>query len=287
MKQETIDKLLVLANTAFQAQESSDKYARNAAHEAAHEAAFRHNPECADAAVLIATNTFNMDLSDAIIYSARVADAWNSQFASGRDYCALRESFDDNAVPRARTAHTTFFSMVQPGNVALHSCATNVTASYSADFVHDTETKEKAKQAALYVYRHTWSVARSAYVVSMFDANKIQNDPLKRQEAFNSMMTTRLNNDLKYDQIEPGFLLKIMCSLTTQAFAGLMLLGGIIVIVCGALGIAALPFVPTIVIGSTAAGIGTSILVGSFFSRKEQQNIDEKNERCEEVNTIY
>ena len=287
MKQEIIDKLLVLANTAFQAQASSNKYARNAAHEAAHAAAFRHNPECADAAVLIATNTFNQDLSEAAIYSARVADAWSGQFASDRSYRVLRESFADNVVPLARPTHTTFFAMVQPGNAAVHTSGTNSKASYLTTFAHVTETKEKAEQAALYVYRHTWSVARVAYVISMFNANNAHDDSLKRQEAFDSMMTTRLNNDLKYDQIEPGFLLKIMCSVTLQVVAGLMILGGIIVIVCATWGVAALPFIPSIVIGGTAAGTGAGILVGSFFSRKEQQNIDEKNERCEEVNSIY
>ena len=84
MKQEIIDKLLVLANTAFLAEESADKYARNAALEAAHAAAFRHYPEGADAAVLIATNTFNIDLSDATIYSSQVADARNDRFESER-----------------------------------------------------------------------------------------------------------------------------------------------------------------------------------------------------------
>ena len=287
MKQETIDKLLALANTAFDAQESADKYARNAAHEAAHAAAFRHNPECADAAVLIATNAFEMDVSDAGIYSARVADAWNDRFASEQSYSALRDSFADNVTPLARSNHTTFFATVQPANVAVHACSTNVEASYLAAFSQDTETKEKVKHAALYVYRHTWSVARAAYVVSMVNAtNKIQ-DPLKRQDVFKSMMSARLNHDLKYDQIEPGLLLKIMCSITIQVVAGLMILGGIVAIVCGTWGIAALPFVSGIAIGSTAAAVGSGIVIGGFFARKEQQNIDEENERCEEINTIY
>lgn len=285
MRQETIDKLLELASTAFSTQESPDKYARNSAHEAAHAAAFRHSPECADAAVLIASSTFVLSASEASVYSSRIADASHDKFAHERSYRAARESYTDNVIPIRRLTETPFSTMVQTSNAAVRSSDMAVTSSYLAAFSRDTTANSKAKQAALYVYRHTYCATRASYVVSMCNANKIH-DPMKRQLAFKTMMSARLNNDLKYDLIEPSILLKIMCSSSIQVVAGLILLGGIIIILCGTWGIAALPFIPTIAIGSTITAMGTGLLAGSFFARKELQRIEDVNEHCEEVNSI-
>ena len=79
----------------------------------------------------------------------------------------------------------------------------------------------------------------------------------------------------------------MMCSTTLCVIAGILLLGGAAVIVCTTYGIGSIPFAIGIAAGSLSAATGAGLLVGSFFAKREQQKINDANERIEETNAIF
>lgn len=286
MKQDVIDKLLLLANNAFLSQEAPDMFARVAAHEAAHAAACRYSGECADSAALIAAHEFATMLSDAAAFSSRITDATNDRTA--QEYCcrATRESYDDAFIVPHRRTHTEYSRVLQPSNAITHMTNTAIRSSYVSIFANDHEANRKARHAANYVYRHTYCVTRSSYVFACFEANKYR-DPAERQQIFQSRFTKRLNIDLQYDQIKASLFLQLMCSISLQVMAGIILLAGILIVGVGMVGIASLPLIETVVIGAMIAVVGAGLLIGNVVAKHELAKIDEANERMDEFNLIY
>lgn len=285
MKQETINKILALADKAFVSNESPDKYARTAAHEAACAAAEKHSTECANAAALIAANEFSAVLSDAAAFSSRVTDASNDQVSYERRYHATRESYENALIIPQNLTERPFVSVLRPSNAMAHMTSSALHSSYLSMFCRENEANHRAKHAARYVYRHTYCTARSAYVVSYAEAQKEQN-PANRERVFKSLISKRLNQDLKYDQLEPGLFIEVMSSLSVQIIAGILLVAGVLGVVCGALGVAALPLMETISIGALVSLFAVSLFIGGHFASEEVARIEACNERCDELNNI-
>jgi len=84
--------------------------------------------------------------------------------------------------------------------------------------------------------------------------------------------------ELHSDLISSGFFLKVMCSTSLKVVAGLLLTAGLIAIILGTCGIAALPLAPTIAIGATSAALGAGLSMGSFFSGRQKHKPEEASE---------
>jgi hypothetical protein len=247
---ETLNKLLTLANTALMTHALPEQFARDAAHEAAHYAASKYSTEAADAATLLAANTLLLETSEAVSFSAHIADAATSKIGTEIAYVTLMKHRE----------------------TMLHQTTRRVTNQYQTHFsCHPTE-HHKAKHAAHYAYRHTYCVARSAYVIALHQANQLS-EPNQRQRLFNKIILERLQHDLQYDVIKPNFFIQMMCSITIQVIAGLLVLGGVVVMGCGI----------ALVLGGVAAVSGTGLLVGSFFAYKEKKQQDERNASCDQT----
>ena len=280
MKQETIDKLTILADDAYASHQSPDTYARTAAHIAAVDAASMHNTECADTAALFAASSFVAATTLAASFSANIADTANQKTAYKRSYDTAIRSFSTTIAPITLVANEPFYlPLVQKVFSVASESKTHIAGSYESNPPGSTaQSNFNAKRAAIYAYSDTYTSTRSAYVRAMFIAS-FEKDDKKAQTKFSATMKSRLNKDLKYDTIQPGFFLRLMCSTSIRIIAGLLLLAGIIAIVLGSCGVAAatLPFIPTVAIGSASAALGTGILIGTFFARRKKHTLDEAN----------
>lgn len=286
MKQETIHELLSLAVDAYTANESADKYACNAASKAASDAAKKHSEEYADAAAALAAMRYFKTASQTALFSTNVADSANLKFAHDRSLFAARHTFNHRKTPIRKNIHADYTDIVNPIDERIHAADEELHSNYQAAFSNDPTTNQKAIRAASYVYSHTYATARHAYILSAFDANKYQ-DPSKREQAFKTSMTQKLSDGLSYDQIQSSLLLQMMCSVALCVIAGALIVGGAAVIVCATYGVGSIPFAIGIASGSLSAATGTGLLIGGFFARREQQQINEANERIEETNAIF
>lgn len=286
MRQQTISELLDLAYNAYTANEAADNYARNAACKAASDAAKRHSQECADPAALLAAHRLLNSISDAVYFAARVADSANLKFAHERSHHAVRSSFVNHKAQIRAVIDLSYADIVQDTEHSISQSSEQINANYQASYSRDTTTNHKAKHAAYYVYAHTYSTTRNAYVIASFIANKAQ-DPTKREQVFKSRMSERLNNDLTYDLIKPSFFLQMMCKNTLCVIAGIITIGGVVVIIFATYGIASIPLVIGIAAGSMAAATGSGVLIGGFFAKRERQKIEDANECIEETNAIF
>lgn len=286
MKQQTINELLDLAYTAYTANEPADNYARNAACKSASDAAKRHSDECADSAALLAAHGLLKSTSDATHFAARVADSANLKFAHERNHRAAQTSFTKHKVPLRTVVDSSYADIVNGTEDCVNASNDQINAHYQTAYSRDPTANQKATRAASYVYSHTYSTARNAYVLASFQANKTQ-DPHQREKIFKSYLSERLNHDLTYDLIKPSLFLQMMCSTTLCVIAGMLIVGGVTVILCATYGVASIPFAIGIAAGSLAATTGSGLLIGSFFARREQQKIEDANERTEETNAIF
>lgn len=286
MKQETIDELLSLAFDAYTANESADKYACNAASKAASDAAKKHSEEYADAATTLAAMRHFKAASQATLFSAGVADSANLKFAHDRSLKAARHTFSHRRTPIKKTIDASYTDIISGIDRQIDPADEELRSNYQAAFSRDSATNQKSVRAATYVYSHTYATARNAYILASFKASKLQ-DPLRREQTFKTCLSQRLNDDLAYDQIQPSLLLQMMCSTTLCVIAGILLVGGAAVIVCTTYGIGSIPFAIGIAAGSLSAATGAGLLVGSFFAKREQQKINDANERIEETNAIF
>ena len=282
MKQETIDKLLELADTAFAEQKAPDIYARAAAHEAAFAAAYQYCPESADATALIAATTFVCETTAAARFSARIADIANHKFANDSYYHAARKSHEDNILPMKAVVETRFLSDIKTAESAAQECDALITSSYVSTFAHEKAASNKAKQAAFYVYSDTYAATRNAYVRAMFIAHQTQ-DTKKRLKQFKTTMSVRLNKDLLYDNISPGFLLQMMCTSSLQIIAGLLLVAGIAAITLVTCGASAFPVIPTIALGGVSTALGAGLFAGGFFAQRQRRQLDDENQNRMEM----
>ena len=286
MKQETIDELLSLAFDAYTANEPADKYACNAASKAASDAAKKHSEEYADAATTLAAMRHFKSASQATLFSAGVADSANLKFAHDRSLKAARHTFSHRKTPIKRTIDVSYTDIVGRIEQQIDSADEELHSNYQAAFSRDPTNNQKSVRAATYVYSHTYATARNAYVLASFQASKIQ-DPIRREQIFKARMSQRLHEDLTYDQIQPSLLLQIMCSTTICVIAGVLLVGGAAVIVCATYGVGSIPFAVGIAAGSLSAATGAGLLIGGFFAKREQEKINDANERIEETNAIF
>ena len=286
MRTTTINTLLSLANEAYAANEPADNYACNAACHAASETAKKYSEECADTASLLAVLAQLKSSHQATQFSAALADSAALKFAHDRSLTAARNTFSHRRTPVIRPTTTPYTNIINPLTTYLETIEDQLHSNYQAAFAHDTTTNQKAKHAAHYTYRHTYACARSAYIIATLQANKAQNIS-KRAQFFKSAMSQRLNQDLTYDHIQPSLLLQMMCSTTLAVIAGMLLIGGSIVIVCALSGVGGISLAIGLTTGGLSAVTGTGLFIGGFFARGEQDKINETNDRIEETNTIF
>jgi|GEM_PF-2747375 len=282
MKQETINELLALAETAFNEKAAPAKYAGMAAHHAAVASATQYDPDYANTAALIAATTLVCATTEAAAFSARITDISNDRAQLDRHYEIAQRSYGAKNEQLALTIANKGSELLSPIIENIHTTALDSRVKIALQHEtmssgNDANTLEKARRTALYVYADTYGTTRSAYVRAMFVANLNKKDDIK---TFKAVMSARLNKDLKYDNIPPGFFLKLMASTSLRIIAGLMLIAGIVAITLASCGVAAttLAFVPTISIGSTSAGLGTGLLIGSIFARRQKKNLEEANQ---------
>ncbi len=282
MKQETINELLALAETSFNEKAPPAKYAGMAAHHAAVAAATQYDPDYANTAALIAATTLVCATTEAATFSARITEISNDKAQLDRHYEIAQRSYgaksEQMAIAMADKENERLSPVIK--NIYTTACESRIKITLQHEtmsYGNDANKLEKAKRAALYVYGDTYAATRSAYVRAMFAANFNKKDDVK---SFKAMMSAKLNKDLKYDNIPPGFFLKLIASTSLCIIAGLMLIAGIVAITLASCGVAAatLPFVPTISIGSTGAGLGTGLLIGSIFARRQKKNLEEANQ---------
>ena len=286
MRQQTIDELLTLAFDAYTANESSDKYACNAASKAASDAAKKHSEECADSAAMLGAMEHLKASGQATLFSASVADSANLKFAHDRSLKAARRTFSHRKTLVRKEVEDSYADTVTEITEKINAADDQNNSHYQAAFSRDATENQKAKRAACYVYSHTYATARNAYVIASFKANKIQ-DPYQREQTFKYHISERLNHDLTYDHIQPSLLLQMMCSTAMCVIAGILIVGGAAVILCATYGVGTIPFAIGIAAGSLSAASGSGLLVGSFFAKREQQKIFDANERVEETNAIF
>lgn len=286
MRQQTINELLDLAYNAYTSNEPADNYARNAACKSASDAAKRHSEECSDSAALLAAHGFLKSTSDATHFAARLADSANLKFAHERNHKAAQTSFTKHRAPLRTIIDSSYADIVNDTENSVTASSDQINAHYQTTYSRDPTANQKATHAASYVYSHTYSTARSAYVLASFQANKTQ-DPHQREQIFKSYLSERLNHDLTYDLIKPSLFLQMMCSTTLCVIAGILMIGGVAAILCATYGVASIPFAVGIAAGSLSAATGSGLLIGSFFAKRELQKIEDANERVEETNAIF
>lgn len=283
MKKETIDELIELAIAAYNKKSKPGEFARAAAHKAALDAASRHSPDLADFASLAAAATFYVEITEAISFSARVADKAVSMVNASNSYQSEWERYSATIFPRQVTENY-FNSLADAPDKVSRAFIEAVTPSYDTTSVLDVVARNKAKRAALYVYFDTYSVARSAYIRALFIAN--YKSKTNAAEAFRSAVSTRLKHDLTYDIIDAGFFLNLLSSLIFRIFLGILLLAGIIGIIFAAFNLTPLPFIPFVSISSAVSAGTIGFMVGSFFAKKQCDKLVEDNDNRAEQATI-
>ncbi|MDP3705300.1 MAG: hypothetical protein Q8R24_05265 [Legionellaceae bacterium] len=285
MKQETIDMLISMAVAAYTKKSSPGEYARAAAHKAAFRVASQHSPELADFAALLAAATYFIEIMESINFTARVTDAAATKLAADSAYDAEWESYTLTTLPQHVATKNFFLSLAQGPEKVIQAFSGAVAPAYDSTRVLDVVARNKAKRAALYVYRDTYCAARTAYMRALFSANQTPNID-RRLNQFTSVITSRLQKDLTYDLIIPGFLLSIMSSRALMVIASLILLAGIGAILLASFHVTPLPFVPLIAAGSASIAFGTGLLAGRFFAKNRCETINEANENRAEMSIV-
>lgn len=277
--------LINMAITAYTKKSSPGEYARAAAHKAAYMAASEYSPELADFATLTAAATFFIEITDAINFTARVTDAAATKLAADSAYDAEWESYTTTTLPQQVTTKNFFLSLAEGPDKVIHAFTGAVAPAYDTTRVLDVVARNKAKRAALYIYRDTYSATRTAYIRALFSANQTSDTNLQLNQ-FKSVITARLQKDLTYDIISPGFLLNVMSSKSLTVIAGLILLAGIGAILLAAFHITPLPFTPLVAAGCASAVVGIGLFAGGFFARNRCKMINEANENRAEMSTV-
>ena len=282
MNQKTFNAILKLADTAFMTNELPDKFARHAAQEAAHSMAAKHHRECADAATLIAACSLLIGATDAVDLSARVADAAKHKMVYDRLYHAARALNTEPVMPTHASTETSYCSMTEESHHAVLHATTSVLEQYQAAFAQHATHTSRAKNAASYAYKHTFCVARAAYVISSFQANQI-NELNQRKHMFQNMMAKRLQQDLNYAVMEPSFFIKCMCSVILDKTAKLLFFIGFIGLLCALFAPSMLMTTSTVVASGVGVLFGAGWLSASFFAHQKKKQIEEANECSDEI----
>lgn len=282
MKQETINTLITLAKNAFLARVTPDKYAQAAAHEAAAAAATTYHQlpeECRDTAALLAATDFVCKTTAAATFSAQIAVTTRKQINLNRECNLARQHFrnDTTFLGRETNPLALCLSLVETLECDAFKSDTAVSASYKKASADQSILGDTAKHAALYVYTYTYASALSTYARALFISNQVK-DQKKRFALFQANISSMLNKDLKYDIISPGLFLRTMCSTALKIIAGFMLIAGITTLILGSCGIAALPFIPMVAAGSASTAMGSGLLIGRFFARREHAKLGQAND---------
>jgi hypothetical protein len=281
MNQKTVDAILRLAETAFITDELPDKFARYAAHEAAHAMAAKHSRECADVATLLAACSLLIGVTDAVSFSARVADAAKHKMAYDNVYRAARGLNTEPVIPSHTSSETSYRALTQNSHHAVLHSTTSVLELYQAAFAQHATHVSRANHAAYYAYKHTYCVARAAYVISSFKANQF-NELNQRKHMFQIMMAKRLHHDLNYDVIKPSFFIQCLCSLILNRTAKLAFVAGVIGLLCALIAPSMLMSTSTVVASGVSALFGAGGMSASFFAHKKKKQIEEANEYLDE-----
>lgn len=284
MKHEIIDKIIALAISAYHKRSSASDFAKTAAHKAAHELAYQHHAELADFATLVAVATFYIETTEALHFSARVADKAADKLEADKNYRAEWQEYSTTALPK-HVANDYFGSITHSSEKISLAFQEAISPTYESTSVLSVLARNKARRAALYVYRDTYATARSAYVRAMFFADQAKNEQ-QRFLIFNQEITRRLRKDLSYDIIDPGLFLKCIASSPLRVLLGILLLAAVGGIVLAALHLTPIPFVPLICAGSFTSLFCVSTACGSFFAKKRYKTIQDENENRAEVATL-
>ncbi len=282
MQSPMIDALVDLALTSYLKRAQPSEYAKAAAHKGATLAAAKHHPDIADFAALTAAAAFYVEVTDAITFSARVTDAATRKLMSDSAYKAEWQQYSAAILPAQATQKRFFMSLAETPDKAIHDFSASVNPTFETIRVTDVAARNRAKRAAMHVYRDTYTIARCAYVRAMHQTSKIQNEH-RRQAVFLKVMQKRLKQDLNYDVIHPHLMLTFISLTSVRILAALILLAAIGAILLGVFHVVPIPFIPLICAGSGAGFLTTSLLTGSFFARKSIKRIEEQNERREEI----
>lgn len=284
MQPEIIDKIIELAISAYHKRSTASEFAKTAAHRAAFEAAAKHHAELADFATLVAVATFYIETTEALHFSARVTDKAANKLEAEKNYRAEWQEYSTTTLP-AHVSSDYFGTISQSSEKISIAFQEAIAPTYESTSVLSVVNRNKAKRAALYVYRDTYATTRSAYIRAMFLANQAKDD-YKRLQIFQKEMTRRLKKELTYDVIEPGFFLKCLASMPTRIVLGVLLLAAVGAIVLAALHLTPLPFIPLICAGTSSSLVSLSMASGSFFAKRRCKILQEENENRAEVATL-
>ena len=285
MEQQTIDALVDLASTAFFRQSSPSDYAKTAAQRAAFAAASQHSPELADFASLLAAGSFLSDATESLCFSARLSDAAGLQLAANRGYLEEWQAYNGIALPQEAQCPQFFLRQALDCQHQSGRFEEGTLPIYERTQVPDVALRNKSRRAAAYVYRDVYAACRAAYVRASFTANRFEGQ--HRLDLFKTRLRARLQQDLRYDIILPGFLLQAMASRALLVLSLLVILAAVAAVVIAALGLLALPTVTTIAVGSAAAAVGLAVFVGGFFARSHCQQMLEANEHRADSNAVF
>lgn len=284
MKLEIIDKIIELAISAYHKRSTASEFAKTAAHRAAFEAAAKHHAELADFATLVAVATFYIETTEALHFSARVTDKAAGKLEAEKNYRAEWQEYSTTTLPN-HIAPDYFGAISQSSAKISIAFQEAITPTYESTSVLSVVNRNKAKRAALYVYRDTYATARSAYIRAMFFSNQAK-DAHKRLQIFQKEITCRLKKELAYDVIDPGFFLRCLASRPLRIVLGLLLLASVGAIILAALHLTPIAFIPLICAGSSSSLISLSMASGSFFAKRRCTVIQEENENRAEVATL-
>lgn len=282
MQPTAIKALIELAVTAYLKHSPPGEYAKTAAHKAAVLAASRHHTEIADFAALTAAAAFYVEVTEAIGFSTRVTDAASGKLLSDSAYKAEWQEYSATILPAQTTQKRFFQSLSEVPDKAIHDFTASVTPTFEKIRVQDVAARNRAKRAAMYVYRDTYTVSRAAYVRAMHAAVQAK-DEHKRLKIFQTSISKQLHQSLSFDMIHPSFFLIILQSTPLRIAALVLLLAGIGAIVVGVLHVIPLPVIPLIIAGSGTCTLSLCIGFGSFFAKRKLLEIADRNDRFEEV----
>ncbi|MDF1756726.1 MAG: hypothetical protein P1U74_00260 [Legionellaceae bacterium] len=283
MKIETINEIIALAIAANNKKSKPGEFARAAAHKAALDAASQHSQDLADFATLAAASIFYIEVTKAIVFSSKVTDKAVNRVDANNQYQAEWEKYSTTIIPTHVTDNY-FHSLAEAPDKISKAFLETVTPTYDNTSVLDVVAKNKAKRAALYVYINTYAIARAAYIQALFVAN--YHGGHNQAELFRKTITKRLKKDLTFDQINPGFILKLLSTIICRALLAIVLLASITGILLACFHLTPLPFIPLICASSAASAGSIGLLAGGFFAVKKCKEIYAENDSRAELAVV-
>ncbi len=284
MHSEIVDKIIELAISAYHKRSTASEFAKTAAHRAAFEASAKHHAELADFATLVAVATFYIETTEALHFSARVTDKATDKLEAEKNYRAEWQEYSSTTLPKHISSN--YFGAISQSSEKISIAFQEAIApTYESTSVSSVVSRNKAKRAALYIYRDTYATARSAYIRAMFLANQAKNDA-KRLQVFQKEITHRLKKELSYDVIDPGLFLKCLASMPLRFVLAILLLASIGTIVLAALHLTPLPFISLIFAGSASSTAIILTSTASVFAKKRCNTLQEENDNRAEVATL-